>query len=84
MSINNKNEIIDVLDKNVNSFNQFILSLDKEQFENTNDGKWSAAQNLDHLILAIKPLQPAYGLPGLILKILFGKAIRPSRSYEIS
>ncbi len=80
--IYNKNEIIEALDKNANAFNQFILSLDKEQFENTNDGKWSAAQNLDHLILAIKPLQPAYGLPGFVLKILFGKANRPSRSYE--
>ncbi|MEO7291457.1 MAG: hypothetical protein ABIW34_00030, partial [Ginsengibacter sp.] len=82
MSINNKNEIIDALDKNVNAFNQFILSLDKEQFENTNDGKWSTAQNIEHLILAIKPLQPAFSLPGIILQALFGKANRPSRSYE--
>ena len=83
MPIYNKTEIIDALDKNVNAFNQFILSLDKEQFENTNDGKWSASQNLDHLILAIKPLQPAFSLPGFILKTLFGKANRPSRSYAV-
>ena len=82
MSIYNKTEITEALDKNVNAFNQFILSLNKEQFENTKDGKWSAAQNLDHLILAIKPLQPAFSLPGIILKALFGKANRPSRSYE--
>ena len=82
MLINNKTEILAALDKNVNTFNQFILSLNKEQFENTNDGKWSAGQNLDHLILAIKPLPPAFDLPNFILKFLFGKANRPSRSYD--
>ena len=82
MPIHNKKEIIEALDKNTNDFNQFVLSLDKEQFENTKDGKWSAGQNLDHLTLAIKPLQPAYSLPKFVLKVLFGKASRPSRSYE--
>ena len=83
MSVYNINEIIDALNKNVNAFNQFILSLNKEQFENTNDGKWSAGQNLHHLILAIKPLQPAFWLPKFLLKTLFGKANRSSRSYEV-
>jgi hypothetical protein len=46
MSNYNKNEIIDALNKNVNAFNQFMLSLNKEQFENTSGGKWSAGQNL--------------------------------------
>ena len=78
----NKNEIFDALDKNVNAFNEFILSLNKEEFENSKDGEWSAGQNLHHLILAIMPLQLAYSLPGFILTSLFGKANRPSRSYE--
>ncbi len=83
MSIYNKTEIIDGLDKNVNAFNQFILSLNKDQFENTNDGKWSAGQNLHHLILAIKPLQPAFSLPWFILKTFFGKENRSSKSYAV-
>ena len=82
MPIYNKIEIIEALDKNVNAFNEFILPLGKEEFENTKDGKWSAGQNLDHLILAIRPLQPAFSLPKFVLKVLFGKANRPSGSYE--
>ncbi len=82
MSIYNKNEIIDAFNKNVNAFNQFILPLNKEQFENTSDGKWSAGQNLYHLILAIKPLQSAFSIPKFILNFLFGKANRQSKSYE--
>jgi hypothetical protein len=81
--INNKTEIIEALNKNVAAFDEFILSLTKEQFENRNDGKWSAGQNLDHLIVAIKPLQPAFGLPKFMLTFLFEKANRPSRSYDV-
>ncbi len=82
MSNYNKNEIIDALNKNVNAFNQFMLSLNKEQFENTSGGKWSAGQNLYHLILSIQPLQSAFSLPKFILSFLFGKANRQSKSYE--
>ena len=82
MSVYNKSEIIVALDKNITEFNNYILSLDKDQFEISPEGKWSAGQNLEHLIRAIKPLQPAFGLPKFILKIFFGKANRPSKSYE--
>ena len=82
MHIQNKTQIISALNEKVNSFNNFILSLNKEQFEATPDGKWSAGQNLDHLIRAIKPLQLAYGLPKFALLILFGKTNRPSRLFD--
>lgn len=82
MSIYNKQEITSALDEKVNSFNNFIAALDKEKFEATPDGKWSAGQNLDHLIRSIKPLHLAYALPKFILKLLFGKANRPSKQYD--
>ena len=66
----------------MDAFNDYILPLNKEQFESTPNGKWSAGQNLDHLIRAIKPLQLAYRLPKLALLILFGKTNRPSRTYD--
>ena len=82
MQIHDKPQIISALNENVDAFNNYISSLNKEQFEATPNGKWSAGQNLDHLIRAIKPLQPAYGLPKLALRILFGKTNRPSRTYD--
>jgi hypothetical protein len=82
MSINDKSQIIAALNEKVNAFNNYILSLNKEQFEATPGDKWSAGQNLDHLILAIKPLQLAYSLPKFILKTMFGKANRPSKTYD--
>lgn len=81
MVIQNKQEIIAALGEKINSFINYIAGLNKEEFESTPNGKWSAGQNLEHLIRAIQPLQQAYGLPKFVLHILFGKTNRPSRSY---
>ena len=82
MQIHDKPEIISALNENVDAFNNYITPLGKEQFEATPNGKWSAGQNLDHLIRAIKPLQLAYSLPKFALTILFGKTNRPSKTYD--
>jgi hypothetical protein len=82
MQIHDKPQIIAALSEKIDAFNNYITPLNKEQFEATPNGKWSAGQNLDHLILAIKPLQLAYGLPKFALTILFGKTNRPSRTYD--
>ena len=82
MQLHDKPEIISALNKNVDAFNNYIAPLSKEQFEATPDKKWSAGQNLDHLIRAIKPLQLAYGLPKFVLRIMFGKTNRPSKTYD--
>jgi len=82
MHIHDKPQIISALTEKVDEFNKYISSLNKEQFEATPNGKWSAGQNLDHLIRAIKPLQLAYSLPKFALTILFGKTNRPSKTYD--
>ena len=63
MPIQAKPQIISALNEKVDAFNSYIEPMDREEFESTPNGKWSAGQNLDHLIRAIKPLQLAYGLP---------------------
>ena len=82
MQIHDKPEIISALNEKVEAFNNYITSLSKEQFEATPNSKWSAGQNLDHLIRAIKPLQPAYGLPKIALRIMFGKTNRLSKTFD--
>lgn len=77
-----KPQIISALNEKVDTFINYISPLNKEQFEERPDGKWSAGQNLDHLIRAIKPLQFAYGLPKFALLIMFGKTNRPSRTFD--
>ena len=82
MPIQAKPQIISALNEKVDAFNSYIEPMDREEFESTPNGKWSAGQNLDHLIRAIKPLQLAYGLPKFALLILFGKNNRPSRTFD--
>lgn len=82
MQIQDKPGIISALSEKVDAFNDYIAPLNKEQFEATPNGKWSAGQNLDHLIRAIKPLQLAYSLPKFVLRILLGKTNRPSKTYD--
>jgi hypothetical protein len=82
MKIHDKPQIISALNEKVNAFTDYIVPLNEEQFVSTPNGKWSAGQNLDHLIRAIRPLQLAYGLPKFVLTILFGRTNRPSRTYD--
>lgn len=42
---------------------------------------WSASDNVDHLIKAIKPIMIALKMPRLGLQAMFGKAEHPSRAY---
>lgn len=45
-------------------------------------GKWSPAQQAEHLVKSVKPVTLAFGLPKFMLSMLFGKANRPSRSFD--
>ena len=78
----NREEIIAKLRANYSSFGEFILSLNETEFSTSPTGKWNAGQQLDHLIRAVSPLSTGLHVPKFVVKMLFGKANRPSRSYE--
>lgn len=63
-------------------FINYIDSLNEKDFEETYNQKWSAGQQMDHIYRAIKPLVQALQLPQFILKLMFGKANRNSKSYD--
>ncbi len=67
------------------SFDGFLATLSEipdERFEAMPGGKWSAGQNLDHLMRSVRPVNMALGLPRFVLRLLFGKANRESRPYD--
>ena len=78
----NKQEIITQLKKNHEAFTSMISNLPEEDFSFTEDGKWTAGQQAEHIVRAVKPVKLAFSLPIMVLRMLFGKANRPSRSYE--
>ena len=78
----NKEEIIDRLKSNHESFISFIAALNETEFNYSKDGKWNAGQTLDHLYRAVSTLSRAMMLPKFLFALLFGKANRDSKDYD--
>lgn len=77
-----KEEIAVLMQSNHKLFIELQSSLTESQFETSNNGKWNPGQELDHIIRAVRPVVLAFSLPSFILKLLFGKANRPSKTYQ--
>jgi hypothetical protein len=77
-----KQEIISQLNKSHQEMIDYIDGLDKDDFLFHLVDKWSAGQHLDHILRSIKPVSTALFMPQFILKYKFGKANRPSKSFE--
>jgi DinB superfamily len=78
----NQQEIINQLEQNHKIFINYIKSLSDDSFIFRKEEKWSAGQQLEHICRAVSPLNLAFSLPNFVLKMLFGKANRPSKSYD--
>jgi hypothetical protein len=77
-----KEEIIKELKVRHQVFADYILHLPDDEFLQQLPGKWSAGQQLDHIFRAVRPVSMAFGLPGALLRMFFGKSNRPGRSYD--
>lgn len=78
----NKQAIINKLQENYDSFINYVDTLNNEELLFNQNNKWTAAQQLEHIYLSVRPVRIGLGLPLMILKILFGLNKRKSRSYE--
>lgn len=78
----NKAQAIENLKANHQAFITLIDQLSEEEFMFQAPEKWSAGQQLEHIRLSVRPVVLAFSLPRFMLKILFGKTNRPSRSYD--
>ena len=52
-----------------------------EFFETPKIGGWSPAQNVEHLVKSTAPVTLALRVPRIMLRVLFGAARTPSRSF---
>lgn len=77
-----KNEIIAALSLNHQHFRDEVLKLNATEFTSSPPGKWSAGQHFLHIILSVSPVVTAFRLPSFLLRLLFGKANRPSKTFE--
>ncbi len=77
-----KIELTKLVAESIDSCSRSFRMLDDVKAYEKNSEKWSRAEHMQHLVLAVRPLVLAYGLPGFILRMMFGKSNRPSRQYE--
>lgn len=78
----NRTEIAASLAANHKTFLEQIDQLSDTDLCYAPEGKWTAIQQLDHIIRSVSPVNMAMGLPKFILKWRFGTANRPSKTYE--
>lgn len=77
----NISELQQKLKESHTQFVATIRNVSDDDFTKSINQKWTAGQQLEHIIKSVAPVNQAFALPGFLLKILFGKANRPSRSY---
>ncbi|MFM7859446.1 MAG: DinB family protein [Flammeovirgaceae bacterium] len=80
--MHDKEKVAQLLLKAHDSFSKSVLSLSSEQLKWNKEGKWNAAELLDHIVKSVKPVHFAFALPLFLLQLMFGRTNRPSRSYE--
>lgn len=78
----NRTKITTILQQNHTLFVDFIASLEKDALQKAIPGKWNAAEQMEHVCLCLRPIVLAFRLPNFVLKLLFGKANRESKTYE--
>ncbi|QSE98659.1 DinB family protein [Fulvivirga lutea] len=77
-----KKSIIDTLNKSHRQFEQYLSSLTKEEFEVCKNGKWSAGQDLDHILKSLEPLSKILSNKEYIITN-FGKGNGVSNDYDV-
>ncbi len=77
-----KTEIIQQLRATHQKFCDVVLSLSDEEFISSANGKWTAAQQLDHIYRSVNALNQGLSLPKFIIRLYVGKANRPSKTYD--
>jgi hypothetical protein len=64
----------------VAEFNELVQGLSTEDFERPLGSKWSAGQDLRHVVRTLRAVDLAFSLPLPVLRLLFGKPRRKGRS----
>ncbi|WP_422348761.1 DinB family protein [Flagellimonas sp.] len=77
-----KEEIIQQLKQNHQAFAKKLESLGSEDFTRIPGPKWTAGQQLDHILKSVVPTAKIFNTTPKVLEEKFGLAQNPSRSYK--
>lgn len=77
-----KEEVLSSLKIGVEEVHAALLELSVKECFQKDGERWSAAENLQHLILSVVPLAKGLEMPKLTLRMMFGKSASDSRSFS--
>jgi hypothetical protein len=77
-----KATLIKSLDEAAIQFIEFVNNLNENQFEINKNDKWSAGQDLVHLIKVLRIVNIGFTLPKPFLRLIFGINKSDNRSFE--
>ena len=78
----NKTEIKHSLEKRYLAFVDYIKELSNAEFTFAYESKWTAGQQLKHIVLCVNPLVQVFGMPNIMIEQSFGKTKTESRTYD--
>ena len=82
LAINTKLDLISALKNSNQRAEEWFREIPANDFFTRQGNVWSASDNVDHLIKAVKPISKALKLPRFTLHTMFGKPEKPSKTYE--
>jgi hypothetical protein len=77
-----KEILLSRITENHRSFIDYLSNLSKEDYEFSNDQKWTAGQQLEHIVLCVKPLVQFFSLDKTVIERYHGTTCRQNRTYE--
>jgi len=77
-----KDEIITAAEKIFSAFTAYCTGINETVFFDKPTSKWSAAENVQHLIISTSTSTLAYSLPKFLVRWIGGKPNRQSKTYE--
>jgi len=78
----NKQTLQTKLTESHDSFLSFFEKLSEEEFLVSNHQKWTVAQQLEHIYLSFKIVRQVLILPPFLIKLIWGKSNKKSRTYD--
>ena len=77
-----KEQIVSMLNQKHRAFLDYMKGLSEEELNYSYSEKWTAGQQLAHILLSLHPLAKILFFPKFMIKRKFGKANRESKTYD--
>lgn len=79
----NKQQMIDLMKAKYDTFIRYIAGLNNDEYLYRFENKWSGAQQLEHIVMSVKPLVQVFSMDTAILEQRFGRSVVGlSRDYD--